>query len=228
MNLTSACLNVAALIGIALTLTTLIPGSTSGFLSDGGQLLALLRGGARAQGNQMLALLGGTMASGTRPREWDPALIERLLAFRKGSPEESPWNLYCYYYALDGGQIERAGEYLELALTQHQGYPSISRDALFLEGAYFEARHHHNVPAAFGWLAESTQSHIEEQTRCRAEAALLWARGRFAEAACRAEAGLRAIPQSHDLGGRIAEKEWLEELLQLCQKGIAEESEPEK
>ncbi len=227
-NLTSACLNVSAVIGIALALTTLIPGSTLGFLSDGGQLLDLLRGGGRAEGNHLQAILAGSMAKGTRPRGWDPALIERLLALRKGSPEDSLWNLYCYYYAMDCGQIDRADQYLGLALSQREGYPIESRAALFLEGAYFDARFRSDLLAAAFWHAESKEGHAEEQAHCRAEAAIFWAMGKLAEAMARAEAGLRAIPQSRDLGGRIAEQEWLEELLQLCRKGIAGGSEPEK
>ncbi|HEV8061110.1 MAG TPA: hypothetical protein VGP68_14620 [Gemmataceae bacterium] len=176
----------------------------------------------------MQAILAGCMVKGTRPREWDPTLIERLLALRKGLPEDSLWNLYCYYYAMDCGQIDRADQYLGLALSQREGYPIESRAALFLEGAYFDARFRSDLLAASFWHAKSKEGHAEEQAHCRAEAAIFWAMGKLGEAVARAEAGLRAIPRSRDLGGRIAEQEWLEELFQLCRKGIAARSEPEK
>ena len=162
------------------------------------------------------------MSKGIRPRNWETIQVKRLQDSLTGDSTDAQANLYCYYHYLDCGQIEQAGQYLERALTNYTGYPAVSRNSLFLEGAYFQARYRSNVAAAFGCLAESKEGNAEEQTHCRAEAALLWARGRFAEAANRAEAGLKAIPNSRDLGGRLAEKEWLEELLQACQKSIGE------
>ncbi len=68
----------------------------------------------------MQAILAGSMVKGTRPRRWDPALIEPLLAQRKGLPEDSLWNLYGYYYAMDCGQIDRADQYLGLAFANEK------------------------------------------------------------------------------------------------------------
>jgi hypothetical protein len=127
--------------------------------------------------------------------------------------------LYGYFYARDTGQIEQAGEYLMLALAHPEALPIAT---LCLEGAYFEALYRGNVARASAWLERSRQGTAEKQTRCRAEAAVLWAQGLHAEAATQAEAGLKAIPFSNDLGGRNAEKEWLQDLLNLCLKGMSE------
>lgn len=220
---------VAGVFGIGFAFLNLIPFRiTAGFESDGARLLGLIMKRPSYEGIRLLSILGRSMVCGTRPRDWEGALIQKLLACRKGSPQEAGWNLYCYYYFLDKGEVKQAGACLVTALAQYQGYPSISRSALFLEGAYFEARHNSNIAAAFGWLEEANQEkRVEEQTHCRAEAALLWARGRFAEAASRAEDGLKAIPFSADLGGRQAEKDWLEELLSLCQASIAKDQKKE-
>lgn len=216
-------LNLAGLAGLALACATLTPMRTTGFSTDGAHLWNLLKRSKRTEGNVLLAALSGNMQRGARPRDWDQDTVARLLACRDGSQEDSVGNLYGYYWALDSRRIDLAKEYLELALAQHHGYPTNSRSALFLEGAYFEARHNFNVAAAFGWLADANhEQRVEEQTHCRAEAALLWARGQHAEGAGRAEAGLKAIPLSADLGGRQAEQEWLEDLLNLCLKETPE------
>lgn len=217
---------VAGVFGIGFAFLNLIPFRiTTEVGSDGARLLSLLKTRPNAIGWRLVAELGISMQKGQRPRDWEPSVVRKLLACRKGAPEESGWNLYCYYYALDGRDLIRAGDYLSAALAQYMGYSGLSRSALFLEGAYFEARHNSNVAAAFGWLAEANQEErVEEQTHCRAEAALLWARGRYEEGARRAEAGLKAISLSRDIGGSQAEKEWLEELLSLCNQGIAKAS----
>jgi hypothetical protein len=222
-KLVAGFIYVAGVFGIGFAFLNLVPFRIASEVeSDGVKLLGLFRARPNFEGFRLVAELGTCMQKGKRPRDWDESVIQKLLAYRKGAPEESGWNLYCYYFAMDRQDLARAREYLSTALAQYLGYSGLSRSALFLEGAYFEARHNANVAAAFGWLAEANQEQrVEEQTHCRAEAALLWARGRFEEGARRAEAGLKAIPLSRDLGGRQAEKEWLDELLSLCNKGMA-------
>jgi hypothetical protein len=225
-NVGTGCLNIAGLFGLWTGCANLIPFTRKGFPTDGQRLRELLSGGTRAERELLVAALWGSMVTGTRPRDWEPTIIERMLAYREGSTEDALANLYGYYYALDSDQLERADQYLTLALAQADALPVASQASFFVEGAYFEAFHHGNSERASTWLERSKHGPLEEQTRCRAEAAVLWAQGRYAEAASQAEAGLRAIPFSSDLGGRIAEKELLEQLLNSCLKAISEGRKP--
>jgi hypothetical protein len=98
-------------------------------------------------------------------------------------------------------------------VSQLQGYQADFRPALQLEAAFFEARHRRNVVAARAWLERARAGHAERYTRLRAEAAILWAEGRYAEAAAKAEAGLAAIPRSAAGGSAVLESEWLNSIL---------------
>src|SRR5262249_55294630 len=106
---------------------------------------------------------------------------------------------------------------LDLAVSQRQGCPAEFRPALLLEAAFFDARYRHDVPAARAWLEQAQGGHAERPTRLRAEAAILWAEGRYAEAAVLAEAGLAAIPRSAPHGSAITESEWLNAILMESQ-----------
>ena len=215
-NLAAACFAASGVLAFAYGVPALVPVRHTGSSSDGAKLIDLFLRKDQTERNAVLSMLAIQMSQGTRPRDWEQAFVNRLLRARTDAPDNAPTNLFAYYWALDCGKIQEAREFLQLALAQFEGYPIDSRAALFLEGAYFTARYEDDVPAAFGWLAESREGYAEEQTRCRAEAALLLARGQFAEAKSQAKAGLKAIPNSKDLGGRMAEKEWLEDLLRQC------------
>ncbi len=215
-NLAAGCFSASGLLALGIAFFSLIPLRLNGVTSDGAKLIDLFLRRDLTERNVVLSMLASQMGQGTRPRDWDQAMVDRLLAARTDAADNAPANLFAYYWAVDCGKIDEARQFLQLALSQFEGYPSDTRASLFLEGAYFAARHDSDVTAAFDWLANSREGYAEEQTRCRAEAALLLVRGKFAEARSQAEAGLKAIPNSKDLGGRMAEQEWLEDLLRQC------------
>jgi hypothetical protein len=212
------CSLVLFLITIIRFLAAALPFQSSGLRSDGAQLLDLLWGRTRAERRLLAVTLGATWQNGVRPRAWDAGIVERLLALRDGTDDDVGANVCGYYHALDSGQRERAGRLLDLAASQRQGYPAEFRLALLLEAAFFEARHRHNVAAARAWLEQAQGGHAERFTRLRAEAAILWAEGRYAEAAVKAEAGLEAIPRSAACGSAVLESEWLNSILAETRK----------
>jgi hypothetical protein len=194
-------------------LAAALPFRSRGPRSDGAQLLDLLRGRPRAERRLVAVALVTAWQDGVRPRAWEAELVERLLALREGTEDDVGANICGYYYALDSGQSERAGRLLDWAVSQLQGYQADFRPALQLEAAFFEARHRRNVVAARAWLERARAGHAERYTRLRAEAAILWAEGRYAEAAAKAEAGLAAIPRSAAGGSAVLESEWLNSIL---------------
>jgi len=212
---------IFALVNAAIFLVTAIPAKTSGFDTDGAQLLDLLRGGHRAERKRLATLITTFSVNGQRPRDWDPALMERWLALRDGRRDDVLPTFYGYYHALDRGEIERAGEFLDRALELREGMPGPFRPAVLLEAAYFTARYRQEAAGARALLDQARGGTVEAHSRLRAEAAVLWAEGRRDEAADQARAGLAAASKSWDKGGTTAEQDWLRALLADCQPQTA-------
>jgi hypothetical protein len=61
---------------------------------------------------------------------------------------------------------------------------------------------------------------LEKHTFWRAEAAVLFVKGRYPEAIAKSEAALAEVPKSDDRGGSVAEAERLQILLAECQKRL--------
>jgi hypothetical protein len=61
---------------------------------------------------------------------------------------------------------------------------------------------------------------VEMQTRFRAQAAVALAEGKYLDAVALAEAGLAVAPFSADPGGKLAEIDWLKELLAECRLAL--------
>jgi hypothetical protein len=217
----STWLNVAALLNLLQGIANLIPGDYRHWASDGAQLQELLRDGRRMESTWLLRALAASLLDGIRPRAWDAALVERLLALRTGSPGDVAANLYGYYHALDVGQLDQAGQLLDLAVAHREGLPPAQQPAVLVEAAFFDARYRQNAAAAQRWLEQVARDSRELHTYLRAESAVLLAEGRAAEAAAAAEAGLAALPQSKDPGGALAEGELLEGILRDSCKAVA-------
>lgn len=163
------------------------------------------------------------MVSGTRPSALNASQLERFLALRDGSPHDLYANLFGYYQACDTKQWDRAGEYLDLVVQMRNTTLPKFSDAILLEKAYFEAFHRQNVQART-WLGQVKGERIEKHTRWRAETAVLYIEGHYAEAIAKAEAALAEVPKSVDRGGSLAEADLLKMLSTECQKHLIPES----
>src|SRR5262245_8166473 len=212
-NLLSSLLGFVGLLNLLLAFGTLTPGRAGALDTDGKQLLEMLVGGKRAESRLLTLLLGSSSVAGVQPRNWDATRVARLLAVRDGSTADTGTNLLGYYHALDSGQVDRAGELLDLALAQRKGCLSLFRPDLLLEGAYYEGYHRKDAAAARLWLGRVRPGQGEPSTRLRAEAAVLFAEGRYAEALRQAEAALIAALQSVSFAG---EADWLCGFLAEC------------
>jgi len=204
---------IFGLLNLVIFIVTLIPGKTSGFDTDGAQLIDVLRGGHRAERRGLVTALSAVSTHGVRPRAWNAEQVERLLALREGRPDDVLANFLGYYHFLDLGQTRQAGELLDLCLKDANGFPEAARPMIFAEAAYFTAHHRQEATAARQFLASAFGGLVESYTRLRAEAAVLLAEGRFAEAADRARAGLAQVSKSWDKGGAASETEWLTDIL---------------
>ncbi len=105
---------------------------------------------------------------------------------------------------------------LDQALLRWQDHPSLNMPSLALEGAYMAGSF--DAERARELLNRAGPAGVEMQTRLRAQAAVALAEGKCAEAIGLAEAALAVAPLSADPGGKLAEIDWLKELLAECRR----------
>jgi tetratricopeptide (TPR) repeat protein len=203
-------------LNLLMVVTNLSAGRPKGHPCDGVQLATWLRGGSELERNLMIVNLATALAQGIRPRDWDAHAVAALLQHRYPSAKAVGANLYAYYHAVDSGAFDKACEFLRDALPHADKQAAPTCEALYLEAAFCEGLYRRDAAAARQWLEKATHRLAEEQTRLRAEAAVLLAEGQYAEALARAEAGIAAAPRSTDPGGRIAEADWLGQITVAC------------
>jgi hypothetical protein len=193
------------------------PARVQGLTTDGAKLLTLLKGGPEAERMTAVFAMTGVSAAGQRPRDRNPVWLQRAVACTDDSYEEAAAYYYVYFQALDVGEPERAAAYLDRTLSLWRNTSPLMRVHHFLEAAYFEGRYGRNGATARAWLELAGKGGflVEEQTRLRAEAAVLLAEGEPEAARDRASQGLAAMERSYDKGTALAEADWLNEIVSL-------------
>lgn len=184
-HLARATFFVSALVSTA----SLIP-RKGGSGRDGTRLFIFLRGGTRARSLSVYRCLWGGMQTHIRPRMWDEALINDLLA----NPVTPGSYLYfAHIWALDRGEIEWAREYLDQLLDDEPDTPQKHRagalehvfwptqQEVILEIAYFQARYTQDTALAQQALEELPERERRSAIAACARAALMLAEGLYAE-----------------------------------------------
>lgn len=191
-------------------LTTLIPNQSAGFLSDGRRLLRLWRGGAVGEQEAATVALMALSMKGERPRDWDPALIERVVV-ETGDAFASTGQILAYTHELDRGDVAAAHRYLTAVLSHWPRLAKMVQSWLAVEAAYFEAWHRHDVSAAQTWLEQVVDGpFLEKASRLRAEAAVSWRQGNRETAVQQINEALSLVDSLTDKGSAQAERAWLE------------------
>lgn len=194
-------------------IVTMIPAKTSGFMTDGAQLLSLLRGDPEAEQRALLVELQAESMSGVRPRDYSHETINRLLS-TKGNPLiEASAEMLAYLHYLDRNELEPAGRSLNNAIAYEKDLPEGIKQAFYLEYAYFQAAHRSDAPTARSYLHKSNGAIAEQHSRLRSEAAVLFAEGRIAEARDKANQAIKLAGHSYDSGSAAAEKDWLKRII---------------
>lgn len=202
----------------AIFLVTLIPAKTSGFMTDGAQILSLLRGGADVEQRALLLVLQAESLKGVRPREYSFEILQRLLAVRCNTMIDASVDLFAYYYYLDQKNIEQAGQMLNRALAQEKDLPEGLKQAIALEAAFFRAACEKQAEPARKFLQQSRGALAEKHTFLRSEAAVLFIEGHTAEARNKALQAQTLVNQAFDTGSAKAEKDWLEQYIDWNQQ----------
>jgi peptidase M50-like protein len=184
-------------------------------ISDGARLLALIRQGPQAERLRSSTVVVSDLLAGKRPRDWEQAAVENSLLVRDGSVHEMTANYRAYQWALDSGQVDTAGIYLERLKAGYTRFPRTMRSLIQLEIAYYEARYRRNAEVARSWFNKVVPSRTTPQaTLCRAEAAVLLTEGKLVDARMRVEAGLQiAEPINNLMNYAALEKDLLNDLM---------------
>ena len=198
---TAYCIFIAAT-SFGVFLVTLIPVRSGGFMSDGMQIIDLLRGGrAVVERSALMQVLAQSM-SGVRPRDWDSSIIDELSKIDSDDPLRRTGNaLYLLYRAMDCGQSADIVRYSALLEQDVEGYPSGFQQAIHIE------------LAICGWLSGDTDAvrrhlHaakggiVEKSRRLLAQAALAKLEGRLEDCERERLLAIKALEKASDAGQR--------------------------
>ncbi len=201
-----------AVFSFLISLHSLLPDQSWSSTSDGYKLVQYWRKGRDATAIKYLYLLNGAARSGVRPRDWPDEYLD-YLADPSEPPSRRMHGLYLKYLSeMDKGMFFQAGRRLDQALLLSRG-EQLSGASLYWESAYYTARYRNQPGLARQWMDKAREGFIdEEQTRARAEAAILLAEGHYDRALQWIEKGLEQINWSMEPGTAQAEKDWLEEI----------------
>ncbi len=197
----SAYLTILGLLSIPIFVVTALPMRAGGFLSDGRQLLDLLRGGRGVEQRAMLIAAYAEALSGVRPRDRDPVPLERALAMRGDEPlRDVSAAMMAYQVALDRRELAAAGEWIDVLAEGHDAYPGGFRQSIACDIAYFAARYRHDPATAAVWYARAKGGMAEKSQLAMAEAAIALATGDATGALRAVERGVRHLGDIGDAG----------------------------
>jgi hypothetical protein len=195
---------LTGLMSMLIGLITLVPAHSGGFYSDGARMLRLMRTDDDTEREVALLALTGLSLGGTRPRDWDRALVDRGAAIRDGGPFEVNGRQFAYAHALDRGDVEAARTHLEAAMQRLHQLPAAARGSLLLTAATFVALYDGDAARARGLLdaAGSAQGLLSSpHRRPLAEAAVHLADGDVEGARAAAAEARRLAAGATDRGG---------------------------
>jgi hypothetical protein len=171
-GLAGALAMVSAMIGVM----TSIP-MRAGLPSDGSQLLGLLRHDPNARQRMLqLALLGAT-STGTRPRDWDPAVLTQVDLATRDVLTRSGSLWIAALHAADRGDSAAADAHWQgLAQLVNEAdddamAPGV-RATWALAIAAWVAFHHDDAATARAWLATTTGAMSDPASRALADATI--------------------------------------------------------
>jgi len=162
----------------------LVPLRIQGSYTDGAQIYQLLSDGPWGDFHRVGAVVGSSLVTPLRPRDYDIQAILRAAHRITQGTQGLILRLYAYFYFLDHGRIFEAGEALrEAESIYHQSASDISAE-LHTEFVFGNAYVRRDAAAAREWW---TRMEAKKPTRFnadywRADSALHWIEGNMKEA----------------------------------------------
>ncbi|HSJ26142.1 MAG TPA: hypothetical protein VK929_15800 [Longimicrobiales bacterium] len=189
-------------LSLLIGLLTLIPARSGGFYSDGARILRLMRASDETEREVALLALTGLSMAGTRPRDWEPALVARGAGIRDHGAFEVLGRQFAWAHALDSGDIPTARRHLQEALARVEQLPAGARASLYLAGATFFALYDGDAARGRDLLDRAGHGLLPApHQRQLAEAAVLMAEGDAAGARDAASRVSDLAGSAQDRGG---------------------------
>jgi hypothetical protein len=191
---------------------SLIPLSSGLNKSDGMLLRMLTRYPELSRAWMALIALQTEEARGLRPREWDPLLVEQMLAVNSRASDYARCQMMAYYLRVDEGREVAALEHLENALAASGRSGIVIRHALYLEAASASVGISKRAAQARTWLQRAGKLRKPDSLDV-VEAGIAMCEGRYEEAARYWEAArARVLRRRLDSGLiRLALEKWAEQ-----------------
>lgn len=187
-------------------------------LSDGAQIWDLVRSPEKAERQCAFLALLGAMNSGSRPREWDAALVAKTPATTDGSGRDISANLIAYEWAMDRNEFDLAEKHLEAAAQLQAKCPPVVKAGIALDAAFFYSIVREDAMLAREWLDNCDRRYLHDHYAIlMVEAAVLLVEGKSNDALQKVQESSAALPQAQFPGFAIAAKDWLKIISERAQ-----------
>lgn len=183
-------------------LVTLIPVRSGGFMSDGMQIIDVLRGGNAVAERSALMRIFAQSLDGVRPRDWDPSAIEELSRTDSEDPLRATGGaLYLLYRAMDFRNDSDIARYRKLLEDGVDGYPAGFKQSIYVELAIC-AWLAGDTDAVRQYLKGSKGGVVDKSRRLLAHAALAQLEGRHDDCERDRLQAIKALENASDAGHR--------------------------
>jgi len=206
------CIFIAAT-SFGIFLVTLMPVRSGGFMSDGMQLMDVLRGGAAVIERGALLQLFAQSLDGVRPRDWDATALDELeKADSKDPTRRTGGELFLLLRAMDCQHEADIARYRTLLEESVAEYPSGFRQSIHIELAIC-AWLAGDTAAVRRHLAASKGGIVEKSRRLLAQAALARLEGRHEDCERDRLLAIQTLAKASDAGQRKLTEDQLAALL---------------
>lgn len=193
------CIFIAAM-SFGVFLVTLIPVRSGGFMSDGMQIIDVLRGGSAVAERDALMQVFAQSLNGIRPRDWDSSVVDRLSKMDSEEPLRSTGSaLYLLYRAMDSQNCADIVRYRKLLEDSVDEYPSGFKQSIYVELAIC-AWLSGETDNARRYLEASKGGVVEKSRRLLAQAALAKLEGRHEDCDHDRLLAIQALAKASDAG----------------------------
>lgn len=207
--------SIAAVFSSFIFILTVLPMKEGGFYTDGARILNLWRGGYQAKIEAVLLQVTSQLFAGARPKQIDILPIQEAIEYPIEAPFKAYLHSFLYYHHLDTHLIDQAAEHLEKYASYLDEIPGGYQAMVWLEKSYFEATYQDAPERAQDFYNRAKiGAIIPKSLVLRVEAAIAKAEQKHDLAIQKAQEALKELPNAMDQGTAIAEKEWLEGIVE--------------
>ena len=193
-------LTFVAATSFGIFVVTLIPANTGGFMSDGMQIIDVMRGGNAVIERSALMQIFAQSLEGVRPRDWDLSALDTLSKMQSEDPLRHTGSaLYLLARAMDCRDDADIARYRMMLENSVDSYPSGFRQTVYVELAIC-AWLSGDTDGVRRHLEQSKGGIVEKSRRLLAQAALAKLEGRDTDCERDRLLAIKALTDSSDAG----------------------------